>query len=31
MKTILIYRRDWDYEIEADYTIRSLSELCGIL
>jgi len=31
MKTILIYRRDWGYEIEADYTIRSLIELCGIL
>jgi putative hydrolase of the HAD superfamily len=31
MKTILVYRRDWDYEIEADYTIRSLNELCGIL
>lgn len=31
MKTILIYRRDWGYAIEADYTIRSLSELCDIL
>jgi len=31
MKTILIYRRDWGYDIEADYTIRSLGELCDIL
>ena len=31
MKTILVYRRDWGYEIEADYTIQSLCELCDIL
>ena len=31
MKTILVYRRDWGYAIEADYTIKSLSELCDIL
>jgi putative hydrolase of the HAD superfamily len=31
MKTILVYRRDWGYAIEADYTIKSLNELCNIL
>jgi putative hydrolase of the HAD superfamily len=31
MKTILVYRRDWGYAIEADYTIKSLNELCDIL
>ena len=30
MKTILVWRRDWESDVKADVTIRSLSELLGI-
>lgn len=31
MKTVLVYRRDWGVEAKADFVVRSLSELKGIL
>jgi putative hydrolase of the HAD superfamily len=31
MKTVLVYRRDWGVEVEADYVVRSLDELRHIL
>lgn len=31
MKTVLLKRRDWGVKERADFTIKSLTELCGIL